>query len=141
MPPDPKTLVTALLPIWVIAAIVAVAPMAHGGIELSASTVDVRLEDDGSDGNASVDVRNTGKATVKAARVTTSCGCTTATLNKTTLAPGEKSSMVITVKRNGSLGTYTKTVTIETDDAEHPKMELTVRITAVPLKATSQPAP
>ena len=63
--------------------------------------------------------KNTGTSTVTVKSITTTCGCTTATLDKKTYAPGEQGEILATYKFPFHTGALRKLVTVVTDD--HPK--------------------
>lgn len=65
---------------------------------------------------------------MKVTRVTTSCSCTTAKLGKKELVPGEKTTVHVSFnpaihKDDTDLGELTRTIYIETDSKEFPKMQ------------------
>ena len=72
---------------------------------------------------------NTGKRTVTIKAVKTSCGCTTATLEKKSYAPGEKGVITATFKIGTRSGVQEKTVYVATDDPHEPELLLTLRAT------------
>ena len=63
--------------------------------------------------------KNTGTTTVTVKSITTSCGCTTATLDKKVYQPGEGGEIVAVYKFPFQHGALRKLVTVVTDD--HPK--------------------
>lgn len=71
--------------------------------------------------------KNTGDKPLKISSVKTSCGCTTAALQKNDVAPGESGEITATFKIGGSTGTQVKTVTVQTDDASQPATVLQLR--------------
>lgn len=70
---------------------------------------------------------NKGAKPIHINSVRTSCGCTTAALAKNDVAPGEKGEIVATLKSGDRVGMQQKTVTVETDDPEHPQTILTLK--------------
>jgi hypothetical protein len=70
---------------------------------------------------------NDGKETVHIKSVHTSCGCTTTSKMKDTVAPGESGEIAATFKIGGNTGVQQKTVQVETDDASAPLTVLTLR--------------
>ncbi|PYJ09635.1 MAG: hypothetical protein DMF06_09390 [Verrucomicrobia bacterium] len=65
--------------------------------------------------------------TINIKAVRTSCGCTTAALQKNDVAPGEKGEIVATLKTGDRTGMQVKTVTVETDDPKEPQTILTLK--------------
>lgn len=59
--------------------------------------------------------------------VATSCGCTTAKLEKDTIAPGEKGAIPVTFSSDRFSGKITKRVTITSNDAKSPKTVVTIQ--------------
>jgi hypothetical protein len=76
---------------------------------------------------------NKGTTPVHIKAVRPTCGCTTAALAKNDVAPGEKGEIVATFNIGDRIGVQTKTVTIETDDAENPQTVLTFKATIAQL--------
>jgi len=70
---------------------------------------------------------NKGAKPIHINSVHTSCGCTTAALQKNDVAPGEKGEIVATLKTGDRTGLQQKTVTVETDDPQHPQTILTLK--------------
>ncbi len=70
---------------------------------------------------------NNGRATT-IRKIETSCGCTTAKLDKMTYAPGE-SGVIRAMFKIGSLtGTQIKTIKVFTDDPDQPEVHLTLKV-------------
>ena len=69
--------------------------------------------------------KNTGEKPVHFSSVRTSCGCTTAK-HADAVAPGESGEIAATFKIGGAIGTQSKTVTVDSDDAAQPKTVLTL---------------
>jgi Protein of unknown function (DUF1573) len=72
---------------------------------------------------------NTGKRTVTIREVKTSCGCTTATLEKRTYAPGEKGKITATFEIATRSGLQEKSIYVATDDPHEPELVLTLKAT------------
>jgi Protein of unknown function (DUF1573) len=70
---------------------------------------------------------NKGAKPINIKAVRTSCGCTTAALQKNDVAPGEKGEIVATLKIGDRTGLQKKTVTVETDDPQQPQTVLTLK--------------
>jgi hypothetical protein len=60
--------------------------------------------------------KNTGTNTITIASIQASCGCTTATTEKTSYTPGEKGDIVATFTFEGRIGLQEKTLLIQTDE-------------------------
>jgi len=72
---------------------------------------------------------NKGDKQIHINAVRPSCGCTTATLKSNDVKPGEKGEIVATLKTGDHSGLLQKTVTVETDDTQHPQTVLTLKAT------------
>ncbi len=84
-------------------------------------------------------ITNNTDKTINLTRVTTSCGCTKAILDKEILEPGETVKIKVTFdpavhKDNTDLGDLTRTIYVETDHPDFEELEVT--ITANVSKAT-----
>jgi len=77
-------------------------------IELRAQPGDEKVE-------AAYRFRNAGSFPVKIAKLTSSCGCTTAQLAKDTYAPGEAGEILVTFKIGSRIGLQKKTIEVRTD--------------------------
>ncbi len=80
-------------------------------------------------------LQNVGDEVLRISGVQTSCGCTTAALDKTSLAPGETVDLQVQVNTTGYHGTITKLINVISNDEDMP--QLTLRITGQVL--TAQP--
>ncbi len=69
-------------------------------------------------------VKNTGDAPLELGKIKTSCGCTVAKLTKTTLQPGEETSIHATLSLKGKEGTKTTVVTVPSNDPQTPNYQL-----------------
>lgn len=76
--------------------------------------------------NHSFLVTNIGDETLHLAGVSTSCGCTTASLAKTELAPGESVAVDATVNTAGFRGTVTRSVLVDSNDPVNPTISLQI---------------
>ncbi len=72
--------------------------------------------------------KNTGDKPVTVTSVQTSCGCTTATLEKKTYAPGESGELKAQIDLRNRNGMQDKTVTVTTDDAPDAPVLLTLHV-------------
>src|SRR6266516_1728772 len=71
--------------------------------------------------------QNTGDKPVRFKSVHSSCGCTAAQSQKEEVPPGAKGEITATFNIGKRTGTQVKTVTVETDDAEHVTTVLTLK--------------
>ena len=83
--------------------------------------------------------RNAGNYTVHIRDIATSCGCTTAVLEKRIYAPNEKGEITATFEIGDRMGLQDKTILIETDDPKTPTFALDMRI-AIPDLLELRPA-
>lgn len=81
--------------------------------------------------------KNIGKRPVLIKKLQTSCGCTTATVEKQIYLPGSTGKVVATVKIGSLHGTIEKTVLVQTDDPDDPDIKLSVRVSAPSLAELS----
>ncbi len=61
-------------------------------------------------------------------RIQTSCGCTTAELEKKKYLPGERGELIVTFTFGKRRGLQEKSISVETDDATHPLTVLLLRV-------------
>jgi rhodanese-related sulfurtransferase len=81
-------------------------------------------------------VTNVGDETLSIASVRTSCGCTTAALTRRDLAPGESVNVDATVNTAGFTGTVTRTITLHSNDPDHPALVLRIDVTIADVAPT-----
>lgn len=72
--------------------------------------------------------KNTGPAPVTIKTLRSSCGCTTARLNKKTYAPGESGEVVTRFLFGDRRGLHRKTIEVRTDDAAAAPVVLDLRV-------------
>lgn len=77
--------------------------------------------------SASIKIMNTGTEELVIKKPTTSCGCTAAEPEKSSLKPGESTMLSITMDITGKSGEVSKTVTIPSNDPVSPQTVLTVK--------------
>ena len=70
-------------------------------------------------------ITNAGWDTLKIAHVRASCGCTDASPEKNSLAPGESTNLLVSFNSKGRIGKQTKFVYIQSNDNDIPEMKLT----------------
>ncbi len=76
-----------------------------------------------------IDFTNTGDGVLQISRVQPSCGCTAAKPNKTEYMPGEKGQIEGEFDPRAKEGIVTKTITIFSNDADHPTTVVTFKST------------
>ncbi|NCA83115.1 MAG: DUF1573 domain-containing protein [Opitutae bacterium] len=81
--------------------------------------------------HATFTLRNEGDELLHIASVRTSCGCTTSTLEKQDLAPGEETPLIATLSLKGRSGPQIKHLTIGSNDPDHPDVQAVVQGTAI----------
>jgi hypothetical protein len=77
-------------------------------------------------------VRNAGQGTLEITGVSTSCGCTTARVDKERLGPGEATDLTVTYDpqaHGGQTGRFMRVVYVRSNDPETPEASLTIRVT------------
>ena len=103
-----------------------------GQIELSATEYDFGTIPNDKAVTHVFEVRNVGRGKLEIAGVSTSCGCTTAEVDKRQLAPGETAKLEVTYDpqaHGGATGQFMRVVYIRSDDPNIPEATLTVRVT------------
>jgi hypothetical protein len=78
---------------------------------------------------ATYNFKNIGKRTITIKEVKTSCGCTTATLEKKIYTPGEKGKIIATFEIATRSGLQEKSIYVATDDSHEPELVLTLKAT------------
>jgi hypothetical protein len=91
-------------------------------LEFSPTCTDTKIE-------AHFKFKNAGTQTVTIGKVTSSCNCTTATVDKKTYAAGESGEIVATFKFVDRVGRQEKKIVVETSDPKEPPTMLTLRVT------------
>lgn len=81
---------------------------------------------------------NTGEAAITITKIGTSCGCTTAELEKKTYAPGESGEIEAVFDFGARRGLQKKTVTVNTDDPDTPYTQLFIEVD-IPERYTVDP--
>jgi len=78
-------------------------------------------------------IRNSGKNTVRIVKTHVTCGCATATCDKTELKPGETAGIRITTLPNSMYGKFDKQMFVENTGDNNRFLGLKIKGTAVPL--------
>ncbi len=74
-------------------------------------------------------LRNVGDQDLVLQPVRTSCGCTVGKLARTTLAPGESTSLLVTLATGAARGHIVKGVVVPSNDAATPLVEIKLQAT------------
>ena len=130
----PVIVIAAVLVGLAAAAVYAALPQGSGRIELSATEFDFGTVPNTGPVSHTIQVRNAGRGPLQIAGVSTSCGCTTAEIARTELAPGESTELRVTydpLAHDGALGEFLRIVYIRSDDPDTPEASLAVRVRVV----------
>jgi len=105
-------------------------PLAHADLKWEKIVQQFQRVPDDKSVEARYAFRNTGTAPLTIKSLRSSCGCTTAKLDKKTYAPGEQGEVVLHFTFGDRKGNYLKGVTVTTDDktAEPVVLKLYVEI-------------
>jgi uncharacterized protein DUF1573 len=103
---------------------------AHAALEWNEREISVQVRRDAQkEVSAKFNFKNTGKKAVAILGVSTSCGCTVANPESSTVASGEKSNVQALFTIGDRHGEQLKKITVTTDDPETPVTVLTFKIT------------
>jgi len=72
-------------------------------------------------------LKNVGTGPLIIGNVQTSCGCTAAAPSRSTVPPGELSEIAVTFDTRSDKGPATRTITVMTNDSQHPQLLLTMK--------------
>lgn len=79
-------------------------------------------------------LRNAGNLTLEISQVRPSCGCTVASITERSVPPGGESRVTARLSLQGRTGPQHKTMTVESNDPQHPQFVLTLQgVAAVPM--------
>jgi hypothetical protein len=92
------------------------APLAHADLKWDKLVQEFKRVPDDKEIEAHYVFHNTGTTPVTIKSMHSSCGCTTAKLEKKTYAPGEQGDVVLHFSFGDRKGNYLKAVTVTTDD-------------------------
>ena len=76
-------------------------------------------------------VENRGRDTLNIENVRTSCGCTVAKLSSNHIPPGESEKLSVTFESREAQGKFKREVYVNSNDASHPEMDITILGTIV----------
>ncbi|MFA4845218.1 MAG: DUF1573 domain-containing protein [Patescibacteria group bacterium] len=85
--------------------------------------------------SADVEVTNSGSQTLTIYRLSTSCGCTTATMDTSPIEPGGSRTLTIRfdpMAHPDQSGLITRVVYLQTSDAQRPEVEIDVTGNVIP---------
>jgi len=105
-----------------------------GQIELSATEFDFGTIPNTGPVSRTFQVRNVGRGWLEIAGVSTSCGCTTAEVGSSRLAPGKATDLTVTYDpqaHGGTTGEFMRVVYVRSNDPNTPEASLTIRVTVV----------
>jgi len=71
--------------------------------------------------------RNAGTGVLRLVAGPTSCGCTVSEIERSELAPGESTHVIVKWTAGGKVGAYEETVVVKTNDSGRPQIELRIR--------------
>ncbi len=78
-------------------------------------------------------IRNAGNSELRILKIRKTCGCASATANRSVLGPGEEATAEVVILPNSIFGLYSKNTFVETDDPGNRFVKLTVAGNAIPL--------
>lgn len=116
----------------------------HAALEWNEKEISIEVRRGAQDEvRAKFDFRNAGKSPVTILGVTTSCGCTVANAETSTVSAGEKSNIQALFTIGDRHGRQEKKITISTDDPDNPEIVLMFKINileSVPANPSSSAA-
>ncbi|MEK7620621.1 MAG: DUF1573 domain-containing protein [Patescibacteria group bacterium] len=111
-------------------------PAAPAQIGVSTTSVDFgEIDQGGGPVTTSVQVRNDGGQPLNIFRVSTSCGCTTATLDSSPIEPGNSRPLTIQfdpMVHPDENGPITRMVYLQSSDPNQPELEIEITGTVMP---------
>ena len=118
-----KILFTALLAFSPI-----IASTASGQLKWDNTFVEVNASPEDVDARLHFPFVNAGKYPVNFTAVVPACGCTTAHLDKTSYAPGQRGEIAATFNVAGRFGVQEKSIQVRADDKSEPEKTLRFRV-------------
>ena len=125
---------TVLLILILVVAVGCTTAKSPGEIELSMTEFDFGTIPNTGPVSQIFQVRNAGGGKLEITGVSTSCGCTTADINKHSLSSGETADLHVTydpLAHDGATGEFMRLVYVQSNDPNTPEATLTVRVTVV----------
>jgi hypothetical protein len=120
-----------LCSLWLLVALALAACGGSPALELRPGSYDFGPIDAGAAVTTVLQVSNTGKGDLTIRYVTTSCGCTTAHLDRTTLQSGAVANLTITFDPQAHPGLYgplLRVVYLHSNDPARPEVEIPVHV-------------
>ena len=117
-----------------LALLTACGPAPAGRIDLPATEAEFGTAPNTTPVTRVFEVRNTGDGVLDITGLSTSCSCTTATVSKESLEPGDVADLTVTfdpATHSGATGQFMRQVFIRSTDPETPETVFTFRITVV----------
>jgi hypothetical protein len=108
----------------------------HSGeptIDFDARTHDFGVVNEGPPIKHAFQIKNRGTAPLVLSNASTSCGCTAATLDVTTIPPGGSGLLAVTMDTHGERGPGAKAITVNSNDPREPTSTLEIRYDVQPL--------
>ena len=81
--------------------------------------------------DTTITITNTGSAPLVLERASVPCGCTAARFERNTLAPGESTTLAVTLDSRGKNGDMRSSVTIHSNDARNASVFVPLHATVV----------
>lgn len=103
-------------------------------IELSADEFDFGTIPNTGPVSQAIQVHNAGGSKLEVTGISTSCGCTTAEIDKRSISPGERADLNVTydpLAHDGATGEFVRLVYVRSNDPDTPEASLTIRVTVV----------
>ena len=111
---------------------------AHASLHFDHRSLAPAVEPGAEQATASFGFANTGEQPVTITSIKTSCGCTTAELDKKTYEPGEAGEIAAILTLGDRVGKHTKKIIVRTDDEASPVTTLTMKV-SIPKLLRIQP--
>jgi hypothetical protein len=127
-----KRTVLVLTFLSLVLALVAGCTQQTGQVELSTAEYDFGRIPNTEPVSEVFEVRNIGQGKLEITGVSTSCGCTTAEVDKRQLGPGEWAELTVTYDpqaHGGATGQFMRVIYVRTSDPDLPETELIVHVT------------
>jgi hypothetical protein len=116
----------------VLAAACTPVPPAPGQIRLGTTEFDFGTIPNDRPVSHTFQVRNAGQGPLEITSVSTSCGCTTAQVDREHVEPGETAALTVTYDpqaHGGETGRFMRVVYVRSSDPQTPEASLTVHVT------------
>lgn len=101
--------------------------LAAPSLEAATTTIDFGRVIQGQQAVQTLTLKNSGDAALVLGKIQSSCGCTAATLEATTVPPGGTTQLTITLTTTGRQGEQHKSLLLTSNDPARPQLALTVK--------------